>query len=233
MIVVRYADDTIVGFQHRQDAERFLIDLKERLAKFALSLHPEKTRLLEFGRYAAERRAERGQGKPETFDFLGLTHYCTTRKDGTDFQLGRKTQRKRMKAKLREIKENTTTAQAYADRRAGTVARDHDDRLLRLLRGADQHIPAVGLPLSHQHNLVPKSAATRPAASADVGTDDPTYQAVPTVTARAAPVAKPSVPRQTLEVGAECVSSARSDLCGLRLASALKSAVCDDGRGKA
>ena len=105
MIVARYADDTIVGFQHRQDAERFQIDLKERLAKFALSLHPEKTRLLEFGRYAAERRAERGQGKPETFDFLGLTHYCTTRKDGADFQLGRKTQRKRMKAKLREIKE--------------------------------------------------------------------------------------------------------------------------------
>ena len=88
MIVVRYADDTIVGFQHRQDAERFQIDLKERLAKFALSLHPEKTRLLEFGRYASGRRAERGQGKPETFDFLGF-----------------KTQRKRMKAKLREIKE--------------------------------------------------------------------------------------------------------------------------------
>jgi hypothetical protein len=100
-----HADDTIVGFQHRQDAERFQIDLKERLAKFALSLHPEKTRLLEFGRYAAGRRAERGQGKPETFDFLGFTHYCTTRKDGAGFQLGRKTQRKRMKAKLREIKE--------------------------------------------------------------------------------------------------------------------------------
>jgi RNA-directed DNA polymerase len=105
MIVVRYADDTIVGFQHRQDAERFQIDLKERLAKFALSLHPEKTRLIEFGRYAAGRRAERGQGKPETFDFLGLTHYCSTRKDGAGFQLGRKTQRKRLKAKLREIKE--------------------------------------------------------------------------------------------------------------------------------
>src|ERR1700694_2425014 len=71
MIVVRYADDTIVGFQHRQDAERFQIDLKERLAKFALNLHPEKTRLLEFGRYVAERWAERGQGKPETFDFPG------------------------------------------------------------------------------------------------------------------------------------------------------------------
>src|SRR5204863_6726714 len=105
MIVVRYADDTIVGFQHRLDADRFLNDLKDRLAKFALSLHPEKTRLIEFGRYAAERRADRGKGKPETFDFLGCTHYCSTKKDSADFQLGRKTQRKRMKAKLREIKE--------------------------------------------------------------------------------------------------------------------------------
>jgi RNA-directed DNA polymerase len=105
MIVVRYADDTIVGFQHRYDADRFLNDLKDRLAKFALSLHPEKTRLIEFGRYAAERRADRGKGKPETFDFLGFTHYCSTKKDSADFQLGRKTQRKRMKAKLREIKE--------------------------------------------------------------------------------------------------------------------------------
>ena len=105
IIVVRYADDTIVGFQHRHDAERFLIDLKERLAQFALTLHPDKTRLIEFGRYAAERRAERGNGKPETFDFLGFTHYCTTKKDAADFQLGRRTQRKRMKAKLREIKE--------------------------------------------------------------------------------------------------------------------------------
>ena len=73
MIIVRYADDQIVGFQHRSDAERFLHDLRERLAVFALSLHPEKTRLIEFGRYAAERRAERGLGKPETFDFLGLS----------------------------------------------------------------------------------------------------------------------------------------------------------------
>src|SRR5262245_37147322 len=86
-------------------AERFLNDLRERLAAFALSLHPEKTRLIEFGRYAAERRAGRGLGKPETFDFLGLTHYCSTEKGGTGFQLGRTTQRKRMRTKLREIKE--------------------------------------------------------------------------------------------------------------------------------
>ena len=96
------------------------------------------------------------------------------------------------------------------------MARRHDERPFRLLRGADQYTSAVGIPLSHQHYLVPKSAATQPAASADVGTDGPTYQAIPTVTARAAPVAKPSVQRETLEVGAECVSSARSDLCGGR-----------------
>jgi RNA-directed DNA polymerase len=105
MIVVRYADDTIVGFQHQQDAEHFLNELKERLARFALALHPDKTRLIEFGGFAAERRRRRGEGKPETFDFLGFTHYCTTRKKGTGFQLGRKTQRKRMRAKLREIKQ--------------------------------------------------------------------------------------------------------------------------------
>jgi len=105
MIVVRYADDTIVGFQHRRDAERFLSDLKDRLAQFALSLHPEKTRLIEFGAFAAERRKKRGEGKPATFDFLGFTHYCGTRKDGAGFQLGRRTQRKRMRAKLKEITE--------------------------------------------------------------------------------------------------------------------------------
>jgi RNA-directed DNA polymerase len=103
MIVVRYADDTIVGFQHRHDAERFLSDLRDRLAQFALSLHPEKTRLIEFGAFAAERRKKRGEGKPETFDFLGLTHYCSTTRGGAGFQLGRRTQRKRMRAKLEEI----------------------------------------------------------------------------------------------------------------------------------
>src|SRR5208283_926245 len=105
MIVVRYADDTIVGFQHQGDARRFLNDLKERLAQFTLSLHPEKTRLIEFGKFAAERRKRRGDGKPGMFDFLGFTHYCTTRRGGIGFQLGRRTQRKRMRAKIDEITE--------------------------------------------------------------------------------------------------------------------------------
>jgi RNA-directed DNA polymerase len=103
MIVVRYADDTIVGFQHRADAERFLHDLTERLATFALNLHPEKTRLIEFGRSAASDRIRRGEGKPETFDFLGFTHICGTMRDGRRFQLKRKTKRKRKRATLQRI----------------------------------------------------------------------------------------------------------------------------------
>ena len=105
MIVVRYADDTIVGFQHQQDAELFLRDLRERLAKFTLEVHPEKTRLIEFGRFAAERKAKRGEGKPETFDFLGFTHICGTKRDGKGFQLRRKTKCKRRQATINKITE--------------------------------------------------------------------------------------------------------------------------------
>ena len=102
---MRYADDQIVGFEHRQDAERFLADLQERLARFGLRLHPEKTRLIEFGKGAIAARRARGLGKPETFDFLGFTHFCGTRRDGTSFVLGRKPVRKRMRARLRAIRE--------------------------------------------------------------------------------------------------------------------------------
>jgi group II intron reverse transcriptase/maturase len=103
MIMVRYADDFVVGFQDRGDAERFLRELRRRFERFGLQLHSDKTRLIEFGRYAAERRAERGLGKPETFDFLGFTHYCGTRRDGT-FTIKRKSIAKRIRAKLQEIK---------------------------------------------------------------------------------------------------------------------------------
>jgi RNA-directed DNA polymerase len=103
MIMVRYADDFVVGFQDRGDAERFLRELQRRFERFGLRLHPNKTRLIEFGRYAAERRAARGLGKPETFDFLGFTHYCGTTRKGT-FTIRRKSVAKRMRAKLQEIK---------------------------------------------------------------------------------------------------------------------------------
>jgi RNA-directed DNA polymerase len=103
VIVVRYADDFIVGFQHRADAERFLTELRERLAKFKLELHSEKTRLLAFGPYAAEHRRRAGQGKPETFNFLGFTHICGKKWNGR-FTVVRQTIRKRLQAKLGEVK---------------------------------------------------------------------------------------------------------------------------------
>ena len=107
-IIVRYADDFVVGFQHERDAERFLDAAKERFGRFALELHPDKTRLIEFGRFATQSRRQRGQSRPETFDFLGFTHYCTeTRRGG--FQLGRKPVAKRMSRTLKRIKEALRT----------------------------------------------------------------------------------------------------------------------------
>jgi len=103
VVVVRFADDFVVGFEHRDDAERFLADLRERFARFGLMLHPDKTRLLEFGRHAAANRRARGEGKPESFNFLGFTHSCaTTRKGG--FTVLRRTMRTRMQAKLKAVK---------------------------------------------------------------------------------------------------------------------------------
>jgi group II intron reverse transcriptase/maturase len=103
LVVVRYADDFIVGFQHRSDAERFWADLRERLTKFGLELHPEKTRLIAFGKFALSNREERGlAGHPETFTFLGLTHVCGRSRSGK-FLLRRQTERQRMTAKLHEV----------------------------------------------------------------------------------------------------------------------------------
>lgn len=103
MIIVRYADDIIIGFQHEGDARRFWDAMRERLMEFSLSLHPDKTRLIRFGRFAAVQRAERGLGKPETFTFLGFTLICGQTRHGR-FALQRKTRGDRMRAKLKEIK---------------------------------------------------------------------------------------------------------------------------------
>jgi group II intron reverse transcriptase/maturase len=102
VIVVRYADDFIVGFQYRREAERFLADLRERFARFGLALHPDKTRILEFGQFAEEDRSRRGERKPETFNFLGFTHICGKTTGGT-FTVIRKTMRTRLQAKLKEV----------------------------------------------------------------------------------------------------------------------------------
>ena len=103
VIIVRYCDDFVVGFQYRKDAERFLADLRERFLKFNLELHKDKTRLIEFGRFAAQNRKSQGKGKPETFDFLGFTHICGKTENGK-FMVLRHSIGKRIRAKLMELK---------------------------------------------------------------------------------------------------------------------------------
>jgi RNA-directed DNA polymerase len=103
MIIVRFADDYVAGFQFREDAERFLADLRDRFAQFSLELHPDKTRLIEFGWTAARDRARRGERRPETFDFLGFTHQCAKNRKGR-FMLRRVTSKKKMRAKLHSVK---------------------------------------------------------------------------------------------------------------------------------
>jgi RNA-directed DNA polymerase len=110
VVITRFADDFVVGFQYDGDAKQFLYDLRERFAKFGLELHPDKTRLIEFGRFAAQQRAARGLGKPETFDYLGFTHLCGKTRGGR-FWLKRITISKRMRAKLAEVRDQLKSRQ--------------------------------------------------------------------------------------------------------------------------
>jgi group II intron reverse transcriptase/maturase len=103
VVIVRFCDDFVVGFQHRKDAERFLVDLRERFLEFSLELHKDKTRLIEFGRFAAQNRKSRGKGKPKTFDFLGFTHICGKTKNGK-FAVHRHSIGKKIRAKLMELR---------------------------------------------------------------------------------------------------------------------------------
>jgi len=104
VIVVRFADDIVLGFQVKADADRFRAELTERMRKFHLELHPEKTRLLEFGPYAIDNRKRRGEGKPETFNFLGFTHICVKKRSNGMYTVMRQTIRKRLQAKLNQVK---------------------------------------------------------------------------------------------------------------------------------
>ena len=137
IIVVRYADDFVLGFQYHKDAERFLAELRERMANFGLALHPDKTRLIQFGRFAASNRRQQGKGKPETFNFLGFTHLCSETRRTKEFTILRYTMSKRMKATLKAI-------------RASLVRRRHDPLgqtalwLASVLRGYYQYHAVPG-----------------------------------------------------------------------------------------
>jgi group II intron reverse transcriptase/maturase len=104
MMIIRYADDTVLGFEYEQEAKHFLQDMQERLQAFGLTLHPDKTQLIRFGRHAINDRKWLGEGKPETFDFLGFTHFCTQSRKNGAFVIGRQTIKKRMRATLHAIK---------------------------------------------------------------------------------------------------------------------------------
>jgi RNA-directed DNA polymerase len=136
VIIVRWADDFIAGFEHRDDAEAFLAGLRERFAKFGLELHPGKTRLVEFGRHAARNRAARGEPKPETFTFLGFTHICATSRSGR-FWVRRKTDSKRMRAKLK-------TAKAEIRQRQHLPIPDQGKWLASVVRGHQAYYAVPG-----------------------------------------------------------------------------------------
>ena len=156
------------AFEHQHEAERFLADLKARLARFGLTLHPDKTRLIEFGRSAIANRHARGLGKPESFDFLGFTHYCATRRSGSGFVLGRKPVAKRMRAKLREIKGAAHGHTARRNRKAGPLALPGSARLDGLLCCANERLSDLSIPASHDRTLARRSDASKPTTSINV-----------------------------------------------------------------
>jgi hypothetical protein len=165
-IIVRYADDFVMGFQHRDEAERFLKDLRERLAKFGLGLHPDKTRLIEFGRFAAENRARRGESKPETFNFLGFTHICGKKQWSGGFIVKRQTTAKRLRAKLREVR----AALMRSNPSTRSVPARSGSGLPELPRRPSQHGCLGGVPNTGGTPLALRLAATEPPAPHVVGT---------------------------------------------------------------
>jgi group II intron reverse transcriptase/maturase len=142
IVAVRFADDFVLGFEHRRDTERFLTELRERFAQFGLELHPEKTRLIEFGRYAERNRERRAEGKPETFNFLGFTHTCAKTRKGW-FTVLRQTMRKRWQAKLKEVKTELRRRMHDAIPRMGAYLRSVVAGHVRYY-GVPMNGPAIG-----------------------------------------------------------------------------------------
>jgi len=175
VIIVRFADDFIVGFEDEQDARRFQGELCERLAGFGLELHPDKTRLIEFGRHATRDRARRGLAKPETFDFLGFTHICARSKSGR-FWLKRVTVAKRMRAKLREVKDQLKRRRHEPVPVQGAVAAKRGARPPRLLCRARQSRRGGGFPHPGDEALVQGAAAPQPAHAAELGANGPSRE---------------------------------------------------------
>ena len=212
MIIVRYADDLVVGFEHEDDARRFLDAMRTRLEEFSLSLHPDKTRLIEFGRFAAAKRKRRGLGKPETFMFLGFTFICGKSRRGS-FQLKRKTRRDRMRAKLQDIKEELRRRMHHPSR-TREMAEAGRYRAFRLLRSPHKQPGARSVPALRDRPLATHASAAQPERRLHMGAHGEARQRLAPQAADPSSLARGALRRQTPEVGAECPNRARPDLCG-------------------
>ena len=197
VIIVRWADDFVVGFEDEQDARQFLAELRERFAKFGLELHPDKTRLIEFGRHAAWKRRRRGAGKPETFDFLGFTHICATNRAGR-FWIKRITIAKRMRAKLAEIK-------IELKRRWHHPIPEQGQWLASVLRGHYAYYAVPGnsdavndLPVPGDRALAQAATAPQPAGPVELGPDETDRESMATATTRDASLPGGALRRQNL-----------------------------------
>ena len=172
VVLARFADDFVAGFEHRDDAERFLADLRDRFAKFNLELAADKTRLIQFGRFAARDRAKRGQRRPETFQFLGFTHICATTRNGR-FKLPRVTDKKRLRAKLSAVKTDLM-------RRRHLPIPDQGQWLGSVVRGhcayyaVPDNIDALRVFREQVIWQVPGAAAPQPTLRHDLGADPTT-----------------------------------------------------------
>ena len=211
VIIVRFADDFIVGFEYREDAERFLDELGGRFAKFGLELHPDKTRLIEFGRFAAPDRARRGESKPETFDFLGFTHICATSKSGR-FWVRRITISKRMRAKLKAVKDQLR-------QRMHEPVPEQGRWLTAVVRGhmAYYAVPGNAKAVAAFRDQVARHwLKTLRRRSQKTRTDWARMHRNPMATARPSDASLPpgALRRHTPKVGAQCGSPARWDLRG-------------------
>ena len=199
-IIVRYADDFVVGFQHKTDAEQFLHDLRERLAKFALTLHPDKTRLIEFGRFAAGNRLERGEGKPETFNFLGFTHRCAKRRSDGRFTVIRTTMTKRLGATVQRDRPDTHGQPGAAHRRTRTMADFGGTRMAELPRGPWKQRRHPRLQRSGHRRMATITSSSQPASRKrhHLGDHAPTFRTIPAPDQDPAPLPQRALMRHHL-----------------------------------
>lgn len=170
VIIVRYVDDSVIGFQYEGEAQRFLQALRERLAQFGLQLHPEKTRLIRFGRYAARNCRERGIRKPETCDFLGFTHCCGRRRNDGGFKIVRLTIKKRMRATLAAIREALMRRRHEPSGSSRSVATASVTGVFELPCGARQSKKIGRVPLGNWSRLATRFDASKPTKPAVLGT---------------------------------------------------------------